>query len=346
MTVDMLTFADVEAVESTQDTTLAMNTVYEMDGAELDNETTISTDRVLSLLSDVSDVEAVPFIGNPFTIDSAINYFDEYTNLIAVKKNFLDRFGVSSEVELTAEQRAAYNQSIASYRSDNIISLQDDVIEPAKNAATEYFPDDTFFTDTVLPYSNFDTIDSYTYFTHPLGYVGTLSYIQVRRREPSLVNRGAWSAANTYKRDDYVTSVNELGVQKEWVCISTDATIQSQLLPYQDYNNWRQMQYTSVESVSLKKASLIDGAVSLVATGSVYTPIVGYLPTHYRFNRDYRLGIIRHQWLGCVQSDSTTTDGRPVVETLFSAGDTLTVNNAGEPILPTNNQAGPILDVQ
>lgn len=336
-----------EAFQDNQDTLLVMDDLFTLAGEDTNNETTIDTEQVFSLISDVSDSEGTIDASTAvFTIDSGINFFDEYTNLISVKQNFLQEFGVTSEVQLSPQQLADFNRMVATYRSANVISIQDNVLDPAKNTANNFFPTGTFLSETVLPYTNFDTLDSYTYFTQPEGIIGTIGYTQIRRRNNSLVDRGTWTLGATYARDDYVLAENEQGVVKEWVCITTDLSFESQLEPYLDYRNWRQMQYISQETVIFKKAVLMNGMVSLVDTGSLYTPVVGYLPTHYRFTRDYRLGIIRHQWLGCVQTDDTTTDGRPVVETLFSAGDTLTVNNSGEPVQPTDNQAGPILDVQ
>jgi hypothetical protein len=59
-----------------------------------------------------------------------------------------------------------------------------------------------------------------------------------------------------------------------------------------------------------------------------------------------RRGILNPRWYGCLQTDSTTTDGKSAVEVTFTAGDRLVVQNPGEPVQPQNNKAGPILDVQ
>ena len=52
---------------------------------------------------------------------------------------------------------------------------------------------------------------------------------------------------------------------------------------------------------------------------------IGYLPRHYKFYRDTLLATKRRNYLGCLQTQATTTDGRPPVEVTFSAGTTITV---------------------
>ena len=52
---------------------------------------------------------------------------------------------------------------------------------------------------------------------------------------------------------------------------------------------------------------------------------VGYLPRHYKFYRDTLLATKRRNYVGCLQTQDTTTDGRPPVEVTFSAGTTITV---------------------
>jgi hypothetical protein len=53
---------------------------------------------------------------------------------------------------------------------------------------------------------------------------------------------------------------------------------------------------------------------------------VGYLPRHYRFYRDNLLATKRRNYIGCLQTQNTTTDGRSPVEVTFTAGTTLTVS--------------------
>ena len=53
---------------------------------------------------------------------------------------------------------------------------------------------------------------------------------------------------------------------------------------------------------------------------------VGYLPRHYRFYRDTLLATKRRNYVGCLQTQNTTTDGRSPVEVTFTAGTSITVS--------------------
>ena len=53
---------------------------------------------------------------------------------------------------------------------------------------------------------------------------------------------------------------------------------------------------------------------------------IGYLPRHYRFYRDTLLATKRRNYVGCLQTQNTTTDGRSPVEVTFTAGTTITVS--------------------
>lgn len=53
---------------------------------------------------------------------------------------------------------------------------------------------------------------------------------------------------------------------------------------------------------------------------------IGYLPRHYKFYRDNALATKRRNYLGCLQTQDTTTDGRSPIEVTFTAGTTLTVS--------------------
>lgn len=53
---------------------------------------------------------------------------------------------------------------------------------------------------------------------------------------------------------------------------------------------------------------------------------VGYLPRHYRFYRDTLLSTKRRNYIGCLQTQDTTTDGREPVEVTSTAGTTITVS--------------------
>ncbi len=53
---------------------------------------------------------------------------------------------------------------------------------------------------------------------------------------------------------------------------------------------------------------------------------IGYLPRHYKFYRDTLLATKRRNYVGCLQTQDTTTDGRSPVEVTFTAGTTITVS--------------------
>jgi len=53
---------------------------------------------------------------------------------------------------------------------------------------------------------------------------------------------------------------------------------------------------------------------------------VGYLPRHYKFFRDTLLATKRRNYVGCLQTQDTTTDGRSPVEVTFTAGTNITVS--------------------
>lgn len=53
---------------------------------------------------------------------------------------------------------------------------------------------------------------------------------------------------------------------------------------------------------------------------------IGYLPRHYKFFRDTLLATKRRNYVGCLQTQDTTTDGRSPVEVTLTAGTTITVS--------------------
>lgn len=52
----------------------------------------------------------------------------------------------------------------------------------------------------------------------------------------------------------------------------------------------------------------------------------GYLQRHYKFFRDNLLSTKRRNYIGCLQTQDTTTDGRPPVEVNLTAGTSITVS--------------------
>jgi hypothetical protein len=194
----------------------------------------------------------------------------------------------------------------------------------------------------VNPVSDFNDPGSYIYFTHPLGYVGIKSFTRIPKRSSTLVNRGTWVRGDIYSVNEYVldpTNNKEYYVQNNRLFISN-------LEPSLDPSNWRPVPYINVETKQILKAIEVNGIFTLAPTSSLETGFVGYRDNHFIFTRDYHTGTLRHQHLGCVQTINTTIDGKPPVEVIRSAGDTLVVRNSAEPIQPTDNTSGPILEVQ
>jgi hypothetical protein len=308
--------------------------------------TTLDTSEVLQPISTYNQYTSPALELRDVVMPSSnIAIFNDFTNKIAIRQAILERFNVTSTIQLTGNQYTQYKNALLASQNLNAVNIGD-ILDHAKDLALQALPTGTALTNMISPSTNFDNIESHTYFTHPLGHIAQTAYVQVRRRESSLTSRGAWATGSVYSRDDYVTATNTNGSTIEWVCTTNASSFTSLIPPVYDTDNWKSMQYVTEERQIIKKVVSIGSTVSIVSTGSAYTGIVGYHPTHYKFTRDYRLGIIRHQWLGCKQTDDTTPDGNPVVEVLPSAGDILVVNDPGAPIQPISNNAGPILDIR
>jgi hypothetical protein len=275
--------------------------------------------------------------------------FDDTSNRTAYQSDLLRRFGVTSLAELSTSQMALYSDILSRFRSGNAVNIW--TILQNSSDAMSTLPADLFLIVPILPYTDFDKIESYTYFTDPSGFVGLDAFVRVRSNQNILTDRGTWARGTTYTRNDFVLQSGSngdaaFGNSNEFVCVTTDSSLVSYIDPYLDTKNWRAMTYVPTKIVDKRQAVLIGTTVTLAVTGSGYTPVIGYRPQHYKFTRDNRLGTKRHQWIGCVQTDDTTIDGKPAVEITVAAGEKLFVHNPNDPIQPTNNSSGPILDVQ
>jgi len=64
-----------------------------------------------------------------------------------------------------------------------------------------------------------------------------------------------------------------------------------------------------------------------------YEPInlipMGYLPRHYKFSRENSTAIKRRNYIGCLQTQDTTTDSNPPFQTIFAPSTTITVAAGG-----------------
>lgn len=282
-------------------------------------------------------------------VSSQITTYDDASNLAAFQQDTLRRFGVTSLAQLSTSQTGTYTDILSRFRSKSSVNIWQ-VLQNSSNAM-DSAPADLFYIVPILPYTNFDNVESFIYFTNPNGLVGLDKFVNVRSNQNVLVNRGTWAPGQTYSRNDFIIQSGSngdaaTGNGKEFVCVTTDSSFVSYIDPYLDTRNWRSMTYVPVKIVEPRKAVLINNVVTLAVTGSALSPVIGYRPQHYKFTRDNRLGTRRHLWLGCTQTDDTTVDGKPAVEITISAGEKIFVHNPSDPVQPKNNSSGPILDVQ
>lgn len=199
-----------------------------------------------------------------------------------------------------------------------------------------------------------DNIAATTYFTHPLGYVGIRTYELISNLNSNVTtDRGTWSFGTTYFKNDIVVQptgsyINDPlytnGNGKEFYAIGDN--FQSNVPPYGDPTHWREVPYVLHLIKAIRKAVLISGSLSLVDITSGLSPVVGYLPKHYRFFRDTGTGFIRSRYTGVVQTSDTTIDGKSPIEVLRSTTDVLVVKDTEDPIILQQKVAGPILDVE
>jgi len=307
--------------------------------------------------SDILEVSAdnPTYEGDAILVDEDIIFadyatFDEQTNLVNFTQDLLSRYGVSSVLELSELQKAELSRLLAAYRSPSSIDFGQ-LLEDSKKKADATLPVENFFPTVVNPVSDFDDLAAYSYFTDPNGLWSVPGIDYVRVNQSVLRDRGTWTTGTAYSRNDFVLQTGEVGDATngndlEFVCVATDDQFISYVPPFLDTAHWKAMKYVPVESRVLKEVILYSGSVSVAPSGSLYENPIGYQPQHYRNARDMRRGILNPRWYGCIQTDTSTTDGKPAVETTFTAGDRLVVSNPGEPVQPQNNQVGPILDVQ
>jgi len=277
--------------------------------------------------------------------------YDELSNKLSYKIDALLRLNATSTAQLTTAQWASYNNLLQQYKSTNIIDVVNGYMEPAKSV----LPTGSGYIRSILPLCNFDEIESRYYFTDPTGSFAVPGITYVRSNAAILRDRGTWTFGGAYSRNDFVLQMAtsgsypsaSVGDDVEFVCISTDSPFFSKIPPYLDTANWKAMSYIPRETRNIKRALSISGSITIAPYSTMgHTPFVGYHDTHFKNYRDTRLGTVNHQFKGCLQTDSTTIDGKPAVEVTLSAGDSLVVNNPNEPIQPSTDQSGPILSVE
>lgn len=307
-----------EVAGSYDDLSNSLNTTdkYLMAAEQENNEAVLSTTEIL-----LPQAEYTNYL-------STIQFIDDFATIRAENDQYEALYSIYENVYVDATE--TYNKALA---SGSISS-------------------DTAINPVISPNSDIENdIGARTYFDDPNGLVGVFQYNKARNRESVMTSQGTWAMGTVYHRDDYVTqpdtitdSQYSVGNGKEFYAISDNFI--SNIPPYGDVINWRPVTYTLVQSLEVRKAVLISGSVSLVPPSSPLPPIVGYLPQHYRFFRPNYTAYVRARYTGCMQTQNTTTDGKPPVEIMASAGDTLFVVNPSEPVQPNTNQSGPILDVR
>lgn len=312
--------------------------------------TTLYTTQSISVKSEydtyTTTLSAVP----SSSIRFRVHYYDDSTNLQAFISGVLSAYGVGNIFQLTPTQLSLLNGQIQAYKSPSTININS--IYDATKKTYETYVTSSGIVNEILPYTNFiSDIASYTYFNDSLSRVGINGYTQVRYKQEILTNRGNWIPGTAYSRNDFVLQVSsslssaDTGNGNEFVCVTSNANFISYLPPYVDTANWRAQSYVNQSTLLIKKAILVNNQVSLAPTGSSQPGVFGYQPQHFRFTRDNRTRVLRGLWLGCSQDITTTSDGKPPVEEFRSVGDILVVRNSNDPIQPTDNQTGPILDV-
>jgi hypothetical protein len=205
----------------------------------------------------------------------------------------------------------------------------------------------------IQPTSDFSDIGARNYFYQPYGIVNTVGYIQLRELAGVIRSRGTWTAGTFYSLNDYVlqagvtSSAALSGNGNEFRCIS-NASFVSYTPPAADTVNWRPVKYTPV-TIDIKKLATQfnpSSSISLVPTGSNFTPFVGYAPNHYRFSRDLHTTTMRLKYYGSKLTDATTIDGKPVVEITATSADRLFVTDNSIPVQKASDTSGPILEVK
>jgi hypothetical protein len=331
---------ELEMVE----TALALIDNTEVVSENVSYDAMITTSDTIHPNAELDYLETMVYSAVTSPVAASYIVIDEFTNRIAYREELLARYRVSAEELLTPQQLNEFRNLMAFYQPPNAISVN--------RGTNTGVPDSPAFIDTILPLSDFGDLGATTFFNDPNGRILTEGKKMVRLNESILVARGNWVSGTNYSRNQYVTQSiatdldGAVGNGKEYVCITTDSPFQSTVPPYLDTRNWTPMRYVPTPALVPKTALVVNSKVSIAPLGSAGTPAVGYQSYHYRFTRDRRRGIINHQYLGCLQSDSTTTDGKSVVEIKFSESDILTVRNPGDPIQPNSDTSGPILDVQ
>jgi hypothetical protein len=128
----------------------------------------------------------------------------------------------------------------------------------------------------------------------------------------------------TFDSYKYATVVNGLGDPRGGY-ILTSSVLTNNILNIQPYTG---------SNGSVSTAPTVTGNIIAV------TPVNGYLRTHFKYTSDLSTGLNNSFYKGCKNTDATTYDGYPVVQTFTTNPNTLVVSKAGRPA------SEPILEVE
>ena len=184
-----------------------------------------------------------------------------------------------------------------------------------------------------------------------VGEVDTLAYTQIGMNPNSISNLGlglyshpsssattiysAYDAFGNYtssRKDVYLVKKNKttrVWTQTEGWPATTDPT---QQVKYEYVSTT-----TSFYEIALLPFGGLTSSLYLQDDVISVSPLIGYLPTHYKFVNNLTEGLIQSYYKGSKQTQSTTPDGLPAVETFTTNPNILRVastgRGSGEPIL-------------
>lgn len=218
-----------------------------------------------------------------------------------------------------------------------------------------------FLAPMVNPSNDLTSPAGSEFFTHPSGSFGVLKFVRIPKNSGSLRDRGTWVPGTVYRPNDVVLQVGQsasfaaaaAGDDVQYRCLTefvlntngVRVPFVSQLPPSLDRTNWVQLATEPVATLEVRKAIVSGSTVAIVPFTTAGTIFTGYAPTHYRFFRDRSLRHRRPRYIGCLQTEDTTPDGKSPFEVVPSADAQLFVTQ-GKPIQPPTDEGGPLLTVR
>ena len=236
---------------------------------------------------------------------------------------------------------------------DAIIDADVVFTDPSASAAGEGGTDQFVF-EQVKSTDNFENPAATTYFVHPTGSFGLLDYEYKRIREGLLLDRGIWQRGTLYRINDMITD----STGSEYRCL-TDKVLSSAKVPVPfvsyveprlDTRNWTPVTYIRTPKVLLFRAvvSGSNGDVAIVPAyqpNTAYVAFTGYSPKHFKFFRNTGRGWVNARYDGCLQTNTTTIDGKEPVE-VFPSSEAQLFVKSGKPVQDVTDEGGLTLDVR